>query len=139
MFPLRSHPARRRSRAQQRQTIRANAAPRLAGNFFTIDLQQGRAAFESVPWVRRAVVRRVWPDRLAVHLEEHRAGALWVPDDGNDKLVNSFGEVFEANVGDVEDEACRACTAPKAAPRRCWRCTTGCSRCCARLTCTSSG
>jgi cell division protein FtsQ len=86
-------------------TIRANAAPKLAGSFFTIDLGRSRAAFESVPWVRRAVVSRVWPDRLAVHLEEHRASALWVSDDGNDKLVNSFGEVFEANVGDVEDEA----------------------------------
>ena len=88
-------------------TIRANAAPRLAGNFFSVDLQQGRAAFESVPWVRRAVVRRVWPDRLAVRLEEHRAAALWEgPDAGasTDRLVNGYGEVFEANVGDVEDE-----------------------------------
>jgi cell division protein FtsQ len=88
-------------------TIRANAAPRLAGNFFSVDLQQGRTAFESVPWVRRAVVRRVWPDRLAVRLEEHRAAALWEgPDDepGAEKLVNSYGEVFEANVGDVEDD-----------------------------------
>jgi len=42
-------------------TIRANAAPRLAGNFFSVDLQAGREAFEAVPWVRRAVVRRVWP------------------------------------------------------------------------------
>ncbi len=88
-------------------TIRANAAPRLAGNFFSVDLQQGRDAFEAVPWVRRAVVRRVWPDVLAVRLEEHHAAALW---EGNgeetsaDRLVNSQGEVFEANVGDVEDD-----------------------------------
>jgi len=86
-------------------TIRANAAPRLAGNFFSVDLQQGRKAFESVPWVRRAVVRRVWPDRLAVRLEEHRAVALWVTEDGVDRLVNSHAEVFDANVGDVEDES----------------------------------
>lgn len=86
-------------------TIRANAAPKLAGNFFTLDLARARAAFESVPWVRRAVVQRVWPDRLRVHLEEHRAAALWVSDDGNDRLVNTHGEVFEANVGDVEDES----------------------------------
>ena len=57
-------------------TIRANAAPRLAGNFFSVDLQGSRAAFESVPWVRRAVVRRVWPDKLVVRLEEHRPAAL---------------------------------------------------------------
>jgi cell division protein FtsQ len=89
-------------------TIRANAMPQVSGNFFSIDLQQGRAAFESVPWVRQAVVRRVWPNRLAVRLEEHRAAALWQGQDdegsGNDRLVNSFGEVFVANVGDVEDD-----------------------------------
>jgi cell division protein FtsQ len=90
-------------------TIRANAAPKLAGNFFTMDLASARRAFESVPWVRQAVVRRVWPNRLQVRLEEHRAVALWAganrSDDAIDKLVNSFGEVFEANLGDVEDEA----------------------------------
>jgi cell division protein FtsQ len=91
-------------------TIRANASPRLAGNFFSVDLQQSRAAFEGVPWVRRAVVRRVWPDRLAVRLEEHRAVALWAGEEllsaaDTGRLVNSHGEVFDANVGDVEDEA----------------------------------
>ena len=86
-------------------TIRANATPRLAGNFFSVDLQKGREAFESVPWVRRAVVRRVWPDRLAVQLEEHQAAALWAGEDGANRLVNSHGEVFDANVGDVEDDS----------------------------------
>ena len=89
-------------------TIRANAAPRMAGNFFTMDLAATRRAFESVPWVRQAIVRRVWPDKLSVRLEEHRPVALWSSSnnagDGSDKLVNSFGEVFEANLGDVEDE-----------------------------------
>ena len=36
-------------------TLRANVAPQLKGNFFTIDLLRARAAFESVPWVRSAV------------------------------------------------------------------------------------
>jgi cell division protein FtsQ len=85
-------------------TIRANAAPRLAGNFFTLDLAAGRRAFESVPWVRRAVVNRVWPNRLQVRLEEHRPVALWTDEGAVEKLVNSFGEVFEANLGDVEDD-----------------------------------
>jgi cell division protein FtsQ len=91
-------------------TIRANAAPLLAGNFFSVDLQRGRQAFESVPWVRRAVVRRVWPGTLLVSLEEHRAAALWdgpVDEESTaaaDRLVNVQGEVFQANVGDVEDD-----------------------------------
>lgn len=86
-------------------TIRANAAPRLAGSFLTLDLQQARAAFEAVPWVRHAVVQRVWPGRLTVQLEEHVPVALWLGTDGNDRLVNSHGEVFEANIGDVEDDS----------------------------------
>jgi len=85
-------------------TLRANVVPRLSGNFFSISLQQTRAAFESLPWVRQAVVRRVWPDRLVVRLQEQQAVALWAGDDGNDSLVNSFGEVFDANLGDIEDD-----------------------------------
>jgi len=87
-------------------TVRANAIPRLTGNFFSIDLDASRQAFESVPWVRRAVVRRVWPNKLAVTLEEHQAAALWQgADRRSERLVNTHGEVFEANLGDVEDES----------------------------------
>lgn len=85
-------------------TIRANALPRLAGNFFTVDLVKAQQAFEAVPWVRRAVVRRIWPNRLSVTLEEHRVAAWWHQDEGDDKLVNVQGNVFQANPGDVEDE-----------------------------------
>ena len=94
-------------------TIRANAAPRLSGNFLTMDLGAVRRAFESVPWVRHAVVRRVWPNRLRVQLEEHRPVALWGTDTGSEKLVNSFGEVFEANLGDVEDDSLPALSGPE--------------------------
>ena len=95
-------------------TIRANAAPQLAGNFFTTDLKNNKRAFESVPWVRQAVVRRVWPNRLAVHLEEHRPAAVWSGSEGaTDKLVNSFGEVFEANLGDIEDDSLPALSGPE--------------------------
>jgi cell division protein FtsQ len=86
-----------------------SGAPQLAGNFFSVDLERGRAAFEAVPWVRKAVVRRVWPDHLAVHVEEHVAAAFWEGaethnvNQDSDKLVNIFGEVFQADVGDVEE------------------------------------
>ncbi|ODU08826.1 MAG: cell division protein FtsQ [Rubrivivax sp. SCN 71-131] len=86
-------------------SLRTSVAPRVSGNFFSADLDAVRAAFESVPWVRRASVRRVWPDRLVVTIEEHQAAALWQADEREDRLVNRQGEVFAANVGDVEDEA----------------------------------
>lgn len=84
-------------------TLRANVAPRLAGNFFTIDLAAARRAFESVPWVRQAIVRREFPNRLRVLLQEHHAVALW-GDESDPKLLGDKGEVFEANVGDVEQD-----------------------------------
>lgn len=84
-------------------TVRANVVPRLAGNFFSLNLQAARDAFEAVPWVRHALVRRVWPNQLVVRLEEHRPVAVWKDDEGNDRLVNSHGEVFEANLGDVDE------------------------------------
>jgi cell division protein FtsQ len=60
------------------------------GNFFGADLAEVRAALEALPWVRRVEVRRAWPDRIAVRIEEHVAFARW-PDD---RLVNTFGELF---------------------------------------------
>jgi len=93
-------------------TLRANVAPRLAGNFMTVDLESTRAAFESVPWVRRALVQREFPNRLKVVLNEHKAVAYWGPE-GDARLVNNFGEVFEANPGDVEAEELPLLTGPK--------------------------
>lgn len=83
-------------------TLRAHIRAGLTGNFFTLDLGMARRAIEEAPWVRHAVIYRLWPNRLTVRLEEHRAAALWGRDD--DLLVNSHGEVFAANLGDVEDE-----------------------------------
>jgi cell division protein FtsQ len=101
-------------------TVRANALPHLAGNFFTMDLQQARAAFEQVPWVRRAVVRRLWPNRLVVRLEEHQPVALWTGEESTDRLVNSHGEVFEANVGDVEDDGLPEFSGPEGSSPQVW-------------------
>jgi len=106
-------------------SLRANALPRLQGSFLGMNLKEGRAAFEAVPWVRHAQLQRVWPMRLKVNLEEHRAAAYWeARTDGADSateataeraLVNSFGEVFQANLGDVEDEALPVLAGPSQA------------------------
>ncbi|MDP2239535.1 MAG: cell division protein FtsQ/DivIB [Burkholderiales bacterium] len=64
----------------------------LKGNFFTLKLAAARSSFEKLPWVRRVEVRRQWPDRLDITVEEHLPLARW----GSDALVNSYGEVFRA-------------------------------------------
>jgi len=66
----------------------------MRGNFFTVDLVQAREAFEKLPWVRRVNVRRQWPDRLEIAVEEHQPLARW----GSTALVNAHGEVFEAAI-----------------------------------------
>jgi cell division protein FtsQ len=84
-------------------TVRANVIPRMRGGFFNVDLSRSRDIFESVPWVRKAIVRRVWPNELRVVLEEQHPAAYWRHDDRDDQLVNTYGEVFDANTGDVEE------------------------------------
>ena len=62
------------------------------GNFFSVDLDQLRSAFEKLPWVREARVARRWPDTLIVSFSEHVPLARW-----NDAaLLNQQGEVFAA-------------------------------------------
>lgn len=79
----------------------------LTGNFFSLNLEAVRGALEKLPWVRKVEVRRIWPAKLEVRVEEHRAVARW--DDGKsagrNELVNSYGEVFPATL--AEDEALR--------------------------------
>lgn len=68
----------------------------VTGNFFMIDLDAVRASFEKLPWVRRADVRRIWPDGIEVSIEEQVAAARWRQSDGEYRLVNTYGEVFAA-------------------------------------------
>lgn len=69
----------------------------IRANFFLVDLEQVRAAFEKLPWVRRAEVRRRWPDALELRLEEHQAVAYWTNVDGEEAhLINVQGELFVA-------------------------------------------
>ncbi len=82
-------------------TFKANVMPQLNGNFFTLDLDVARQAFEAVPWVRSAVVHRDFPNRLRAVLQEHQPMALW-GEDGSSTMVNLQGQVFEANVDEVE-------------------------------------
>jgi cell division protein FtsQ len=90
LFPL--HEVELRTAPQQapRELIAAAIARHGQGTFFNARIDELRVALEQLPWVRRAAVRRVWPDRLEVTLEEHVALARW----GSEGLVNTYGERF---------------------------------------------
>lgn len=78
--------------------VRAAVAGQLHGNFFTMRLDEARRSFETTPWVARASVRRVWPDRLLVTLTEHRALGVW----GDGRLLSDAGVLFTANPAEAE-------------------------------------
>ena len=86
---------------QNEVTFRAHLASRLHGSFLTLDLQEVQRLFEGVPWVRQAVVQREFPNRLTVTLQEHQAVAWW-GEAGGGRLLNTQGEVFEANPDDPQ-------------------------------------
>lgn len=72
----------------------------LDGNFFTVNLDNVRTSFEKLPWVRKASVRRRWPDGIELTIEEHVAAARWRGGEGEARLVNSHGELFAASLAD---------------------------------------
>jgi len=81
-------------------TVRETIAGEFRGNFFFAQLGEVRALFEKSPWVRKAQVQRVWPDALRVRFEEHHPLAIW----NDDKMLNTWGEPFSANQGELPDD-----------------------------------
>ncbi len=90
LFPVREVVVVSSVQRTAKAEIQAAVRDRIGGNFFAVSLAEVRAALEKLPWVRGASVRRVWPDRLEVSLEEHVALARW----GDDALINTHGERF---------------------------------------------
>lgn len=88
-LPIRAVEVRGAGHVETRAAIRPVLSG-LSGGLFSVDLETARKGFEALPWVRSATIRRIWPDRLAVELEEHVPAAAW-----NDLAVlNVQGEVF---------------------------------------------
>ena len=57
--------------------IRLAAQIQTGSYFFGVDLDAARDRTESLPWVDRAVVRRLWPNRIVVQIVETKPYALW--------------------------------------------------------------
>ncbi len=62
------------------------------GNIFQADLNGAQHAFEQLPWIETAIIRRRLPNTVEISLTEHEPLARWK--DG--RLVNSKGRLFKA-------------------------------------------
>ena len=72
------------------------------GNFFSVRLEDVKRGFESMPWVRHANVRRVWPNGLIVSIEEQKPFGTWGGVDSH-ILMNIHGELFAGRTSDLGD------------------------------------
>src|SRR5450830_199770 len=95
IFPLREVKVDGQLSHVSREQIKLIVDKHLKGNFFTLDLLKARDAFEKLPWARNVSLRRRWPDRLEVVIEEHQELARW----GSIALVDTHGELFHAASG----------------------------------------
>ena len=74
----------------ERNRIEQDLLIHLQERFFELDLSAIREQLLMVPWVKKVSVRRVWPDRLLVSIDEQQAIARW----GGRQLISSEGDVF---------------------------------------------
>lgn len=66
-------------------------------NLYLLDTEALEVDLETHPWVRSVILRKSWPDRLVVVVEEQRPLAFW----GKERIMNQFGELFTAELPGV--------------------------------------
>ena len=102
LLPVRQVALQGELRHVTREQAEGAAGAAAKGTFLSVDLDAVRRAFEALPWVRKVEVRRLWPDRLQVAIEEHVPLAHWGADTRGMRVVNQFGEVFEGELSDAD-------------------------------------
>ncbi len=86
-----------------KSVVKRQVLETVQGNFFSVRLEDVKRGFESMPWVRHANVRRVWPNGLIVSIEEQKPFGTWGGPDSH-ALINNYGEIFAGRVSEVSDD-----------------------------------
>ena len=89
-FPLRSVRLTTPLEYVSQEEIRSVVAQYATAGFVRVDMDGMRERLETIPWVYRISLRRVWPDVIEVSVAEQVPVARW--EKGG--LVNEHGEVF---------------------------------------------
>lgn len=98
-WPIREIEISSQFKRLEESAIQAAMAPKARLGFFAVDLEALRLDVEALPWVERAEVRKVWPDKLEVLVQERVPIAHW----GEDRLLGSNGELFKADYSAFPD------------------------------------
>lgn len=73
-----------------RDSLRGRIELHTQRGFYGMDVDAIRESVETMPWVARAHVRRVWPARLTVSVEEHEPAARY----NDNALISKSMELF---------------------------------------------
>lgn len=73
--------------------LQAQIKSQVSGGFFSLKIEHIMHELEGIEWVYDVSLRRLWPDRLLITIEEQQPIARW----GDGLLLNRYGEVFAAS------------------------------------------
>ncbi len=74
-----------------KKIIETIVSDNIDGGYFTVDLNKIREALIYQPWIKNVSLRRQWPTKLDVVIEEQVPVAYW----NHDGYINKNGEVFK--------------------------------------------
>ncbi len=66
----------------------------IKGGFFRLKVSTLQQQLLSLPWTKQVDIRKVWPDKLVIHLEEHSPAALWRSKGTYSGIFSDTGAVF---------------------------------------------
>ncbi len=85
----------------QSETAELDVLDRLAlgkqPSLVTFDVEAARARVETLPWVEKATIRKLYPDFLEVAIEERAPFAIW-QSDGENWLIDDAGKLITDKV-----------------------------------------
>jgi len=80
-----------------RENVQSELASIHGMGFLAVNLDKVKTRVESLPWVYRATVTRVWPGEIQLTVVEQEAVSYW----NQNSLLNSQGDVFTPKVRGV--------------------------------------
>ena len=89
-FPIRSVVVEGVYQFADKGQMRDRVMTQASLGFFNLDIEDIQRNVEELPWVKNAYVRRVWPESITVHVEEHKPVARW----GDRSLVTDGFKLF---------------------------------------------
>lgn len=64
-----------------------------SGNFFTLNVDKVQQALIALPWIKQVSVRKLWPNKLRIYMQERVPVAHWNQKD----LLTPNGQIFDAS------------------------------------------